>query len=184
MLGFTVSTVFIPVLYATLPYISFLLPIVTLLAVTLAFLKLSTENELLAMISLQYGLNRIFKPLLFISSCLFLTLLASTMFIEPWGRYKLKEFIFNQSQNSLDSMIQNQIQEDTFMVNLLDYVFYTEKINKRENSFLNTVLIPQRRTLQNDFILTSPKTRFSGSMKSANLKMIFENGSIYSRNHI
>ena len=53
------------------------------------------------MISLRYGLVECFCPGAFAMIICILTL-ASTMFVEPWGRYKFKEFLFNKAQNHID----------------------------------------------------------------------------------
>jgi lipopolysaccharide export LptBFGC system permease protein LptF len=164
-----------------IPQISFLLPVISILAVTLAFVRLNSEHELLAMISLRYGLNRMVLPLGFFAMIICILTLASTMFVEPWGRYKFKEFLFNKAQNHIDLIIKTQIKNDTFTTNFFNYVLYAEKISSDKKNIKNIVFTPKHETVENHFVITAPIAKFSGSFKDKNLNITFENGSLYSR---
>lgn len=147
----------------------------------ISFTRLSSDNELTALLAAGYSIKRSLLPCILLASILYIAGSNSAIHLEAWGRREFVQFIYRKTQTEIDNMIRFKIQPGVFTDNFLDYVFYTEKISPDRTSYENVLLSPKANAL-NQFTMTAPRAQIKGSVEEGNLRMIFHDGLSYSFN--
>jgi lipopolysaccharide export system permease protein len=150
------------VFYLLPDIILFAMPAVCLMAVFVAFLRLSSDNEILAMKSSGISLYQMLPSVFFVSltSCLIAGFLG--IFGSPWGNRSFKDLVFEIAQSKPDLGIRERIFCEPFD-NIMFYVssFSTKDramrdvfvVDSRDPSVSNTIVAKEAK------ILSHPKSR-------------------------
>jgi lipopolysaccharide export LptBFGC system permease protein LptF len=99
---------------------------------------------------------------------------------EPWGRRELVQFYHRKAQTELDNMVRYRLQPGVFVDNFLGYVIYAEEVSKDKSQLKNIMMAPGASQMgKQDFNLLAPSGKILGSVEQGNLKMIFEDGVVF-----
>ena len=114
--------------YSIPDFLVFVIPMAIMMSVLLTFLKLSNDNEILALRASGVSLYRMMVPVLFF--CLAGCLLTAFMSIwgMPWGRFAFKEMTVQVAKSNLNV----GIQEGKFNDGFKGIMLYVGKIDKTD----------------------------------------------------
>lgn len=144
--------VFKILLFSTPYFLTYVIPMSTMMAVLLTFLRLSSDNEIVAMKSGGVSLYRLLPPVLMF--CFTGALLACFMAVygTPRGRTAIKELTFKVFSANLDIGLKERTFNDSFN----DVMLYVNKIDiknktlidvfiedKRDDKIISTVVAPK-----------------------------------------
>ncbi len=130
------------VLFFSLPqFLEFVIPMSVMLAVLLAFLRLSGDNEMTALQAGGIGLRRLLPPVLLFSLIGFELTGFMSVYGLPWGRLAAKELTYK----SIASNINIGMKERRFNDSFEGVMLYIDKIDKKNNELLN-IYIEDKRT--------------------------------------
>jgi len=138
--------------------ILFALPAACLMAVFIAFLRLSSDNEILALKSSGISLFQMLPTVLFVSfvSCLIAMFLG--VFGAPWGNRSFKDLIFQIAQSKAHLGIKERIfcepfDKVTFYINSFSTTERTMKdvfvVDRRDPATTNTIVAKEAGILSN-----------------------------------
>ncbi len=178
-LGITVENVVMPIVYITLPFLSFNIPIAYLGAVLFTYSRLSSDGEYAAMLAAGLSLKRSAATVVGFAVALFFVASLVASYLEPWGRRELTNFYHRKTQTELDNVIQFKMQSGVFIEDFLGYTFYAEHISDNKKDFQNVLMVPKNNAAGNFFIL-APTAHFIGSVTDGSLHFEFLQGMIRS----
>jgi len=153
----------------------FALPAASLMAVFLAFLRLSGDNEILALKSSGISLYQMLPPVLIVSLLVFSMAILLSLFGTPWGNRSFKDLVFKIAQSKADLGLKERVfcepfDNITFYINSLSSRDRMMKniflVDRREKSATNTIVAKEGR------ILLHPKARI--------ITIQFKEGTIFS----
>lgn len=120
--------------------ILFALPAVLLMAVFVAFHRLSNDNELQAMKTSGISLYQMLPPVVLISLAGFLMALFLSSSAGPWGRKSFKDLVFVIAHSRADLGIKERIFCDPFK----GITFYVSNFTPKERTMKNVFLVDRR----------------------------------------
>lgn len=126
----------------TLPrFLEFTIPMSVMISVLLTFMRMSGENEIIALKGAGVSLYKLLPPVLvFCVIAAFLTL-GVTIFGVSWGKLSLKKKTIEIARTSIDAALQ----ERQFNLELTDIMIYVSHVNMKTRE-LTDVFIEDRRT--------------------------------------
>ena len=138
--------------------LSFALPAVTLMAVVVAFLRLSADSEIIALKSSGVSIYQMLPPVVIFSFMVFLIALSITVFAAPWGNRSFKDLLFTIAKSRADLGIKERVFSEPFE-NVVIYVNSFSKqdgvlrdifvVDRRDNSVANTIIAEEGQILVN-----------------------------------
>jgi lipopolysaccharide export system permease protein len=120
--------------------ILFALPAVLLMAVFVAFHRLSNDNELQAMKTSGISLYQMLPSVVLISLAGFLAALFLSSSAGPWGRKSFKDFVFTIAHSRADLGIQERIFCEPFK----GITFYISNFAPKERAMKDVFLVDRR----------------------------------------
>jgi len=120
--------------------VAFALPAVNLIAVVVAFLRLSADSEIIALKSCGVSLYQMLPPVLGLSFLAFLFALVIGAFVAPWGNRSLKDLVFRIAESEANVGIKERVFSEPFD----NVVFYVNRYSSREK-LLKDVFVVDRR---------------------------------------
>ena len=120
--------------------ILFALPAASLMAVLIAFLRLSGDNEIIALHSSGISLYQMLPPVLIIAFIGYLTASLIAVFGVPWGNRSFKNLIYRVAESKTDLGIRERIFLDLFD----DVVFYINSIPSKERIMRDVFVVDRR----------------------------------------
>lgn len=150
-------------IYYLLPsLILFALPAASLISVLTAFLRVSSDNEIIAMQSSGISLYQILPPVFILSFLAYLIATCFAIYISPWGNRSFKDSIFMIAESKADLGIKERVFCEPFH-NLTFYInSFSQKekiikdvfiVDSRDPSITNTIIAKEGK------IFTHPKSR-------------------------
>ena len=137
------------VVYLLPDIISFALPAAVLIAVVVAFLRLSGDSEIIALKSSGVSLYQMMPPVIMVSFLGFLIAIMIGVIAVPWGNRSFKDLIFEIAESKADLGIKERIFSEPFE-NVVFYVnsFSTKKrvmkdvfvVDRRDKDVTNTIV--------------------------------------------
>ena len=161
------------VIYLMPDIIAFALPAVSLIAVVVAFLRLSSDSEIIALKSCGISLYQMMPPVIFVAS---LGLIFSFMigFIAvPWGNRSFKDLLFQIAQSKADLGIKERIFFEPFD----NVVFYVNSFSSREK-VMKDVFVVDRRDKTSTNTIVAKEARIFLNPKEQTIILRFMNGTI------
>ena len=128
------------VLYSLPDIIAFALPATSLMAVVLAFLRLSADSEIIALKSCGVSLYQMLSPVVALSIIGFLVAILIGLYAVPWGNKSFKDLIFQIAESRADL----SISEHTFCEPFDDVVFYVNSFSTRERIMKDVFVVDRR----------------------------------------
>lgn len=108
-------------LYALPYFFVFTVPMANLLAVMLAFLRLSSDNEVTAVKAAGVGLHQLLPPVAVLAFIAWLMSSALAIWGLPWGNHNFENLIFKVAQAKADLALKERVFLDSFK-NLVIYI--------------------------------------------------------------
>lgn len=179
--GISLENIMLPFLFIVLPFLSFTIPIAYMFSVLIAFSRLNSDGEITALLASGYSLSRAAMPVIIISGILYVISSLCALHFEPWGRRELVQFYHRKAQTELDNMVRFRLQPGVFVDNFLGYVIYSEKVSQDKTKLQNVIMAPgSSQGSGQAFSLLAPEGRILGSVEQGDLKMIFDDGVVFS----
>ncbi|MCP3941301.1 MAG: LPS export ABC transporter permease LptF [Desulfobacteraceae bacterium] len=135
------SSILLLVVFTLPRFIEFTLPMSAMIAVLLTLMRMSGENEIVALKGAGVSLYKILPPVMIF--CLLATCLTMgvTVFGVSWGKLSLKKKSIEIARSSIDAALQ----ERQFNSKLSDIMIYVSHVNMKTRT-LKDVFIEDRRT--------------------------------------
>ena len=161
------------ILYSLPFFLQFIVPMSVMMAVLLTFLKMSADNEIVALKSGGVSLYALLPPVL--AFCTLGCLVTGVMTVHglPWGKSAIKTLGARLDTGSLTALLK----ERTFNDNFKDITLYAGKIDPHQN-LLTDVFIEDRSSGGQVITVVSPLGRLVGDAGRRTLHLRLENGHI------
>jgi lipopolysaccharide export system permease protein len=154
--------------------ILFALPASTLMAVFIAFHRLSGDNEILALKSSGIGLYQMLPPVVLISTVCLVAALVISLFGAPWGHRSFKDLIFKIAQSKADLGIQERIFCEPFN----GITFYVNGFSP-EGRTIQDVFLVDRRDASSTHTIVAKEGRIVSRPESRIITVHFKDGTIF-----
>ncbi len=135
------SSILMMVLFTLPRFLEFTLPMSAMISVLLTFMRMSGENEIVALKGAGVSLYKLLPPVVIfcvIATCLTMWI---TVFGVSWGKLSLKKKSIEIARSSIDAALQ----ERQFNSELSDIMIYVSHVNMKTRD-LKDVFIEDRRT--------------------------------------
>jgi lipopolysaccharide export system permease protein len=120
--------------------LSFALPAVTLMAVVVAFLRLSADSEIIALKSSGVSLYQMLPPVVIFSFLIFIIAMTITVFAAPWGNRSFKDLLFKIAKSKADLGIKERVFSEPFE----DVVIYVNSFSKQDGVLRDIFVVDRR----------------------------------------
>lgn len=163
------------ILYLMPSFLVFTIPMAFLLAVLLAFGRLSADNEITVMKAGGISLMQLMPPVLVCGLCAaLLTLAASTVGV-PWGNSAFKELSFAVLKQNVAATIREKV----FWDDIPGIVMYTDHYDEEHHTLKGVIIYDGRDTARPLTIFAADGLIGGGSDRS-DIRLVLNNGSIHS----
>lgn len=152
----------------------FTLPAATLMAVVVAFLRLSADNEVIAMQSSGISLYQMLPPVALLSFLAFLASLLLGLFAAPWGARSFKDVVFRIAQSQADLAIEERVFSEPFP----GVVFYVNEFSRAED-IMKDVFVVDRRDDKANTTIVADKGKMFLYPEERTITIQFRNGFIF-----
>jgi lipopolysaccharide export system permease protein len=166
--------VFKLILYLLPNIILFALPAAALMAVFIAFIRLSSDNEILALKSSGISLFQMLPTVVLVSFLSFLIATLLAFFGSPWGNGSFKDMVFQIAQSRADLGIKERVFCEPF-----DKVtFYINSFSANER-VMRDVFVVDKRDRQTTNTIVAKEARIVSSLQRRIITLGFLNGTIF-----
>ncbi len=165
-------------IFYTLPwFLMFIIPMSVMLAVLLTFLRLSSDNEIVAMKSCGLSIYGLLPPVLFFALIGFLLTNFITLYGVPRGKASLEEMAVKVAASNADIGLKERTFNDTFK----GVVLYVNRIDLKNQKLIDVFIEDKR---QPDIVSTvvAPEGRLISEPKRFIYHLILSDGSIHQTN--
>ncbi|MEW5913832.1 MAG: LPS export ABC transporter permease LptF [Thermodesulfobacteriota bacterium] len=157
----------------TMPYfLVFTIPMATLLAVLIAFLRLSSDNEITALKAAGISLVRLLPSVATLALFSWLSSSALALWALPWGNSNFEDLVYSVAQSQADLALKEQTFLDTFP----GLVVYIQKLPG--GGLLKDVFIVDQRDPKKQHTIVAKQGKFFPS-RTGKLTLRLYEGSIH-----
>ena len=151
----SVSSILLVLIYSIPSFLVFVVPMSIMMGVLLVFLRLSNDNEIIALKAGRFSIYRLLPPVFLF--CLIGYLLTGFMSIygSPWGRLSFEALLFETARSNIEIGLKERRFNDSFKGVML----YVSKIDAQKKT-LNDVFIEDRQTPGMVSTVVAPKGKF------------------------
>ena len=172
-------TVIMMLAYSTPSFLVYVIPMSIMMSVLLAFIRLSGDNEIIALKTGGISIYRLMPPVLLfcLAGCLITVFMS--VYGQPWGRLSIKELAFKIVSSNLNLGLKERTFNDSFK----DVMFYVNEIDlrnrtlidvfiedKRAKSVVSTVVAPKGRIFNEPDGLVYHLRLYDGIINQANIE--------------
>jgi lipopolysaccharide export system permease protein len=154
--------------------IMFSMPAVCLMSVLLSFIRLSSDNEIIALNASGISLYQIMKPVIFFSIVNYIIASLITIYWEPWGNRSYRDVVFGIVKSRADVAIKEKVFYEPFE----DIVFYINGISARDGT-MKDIFVVDRRDERVTATIIAEKAKIFQSEESTVLTIRFTEGIIF-----
>ncbi|MGD9082777.1 MAG: LPS export ABC transporter permease LptF [Desulfobacterales bacterium] len=169
-----VSTVLIMLAYSTPYFLTYVIPMSVMIAVLLTFLRLSGDNEIVALKTSGMSIYGLLPPAMLFCLLGCLLTLFMTIYGMPWGRLSLKELTYKIVSSNLEIGLKDR----TFNDNFEDVVLYMNKVDPKTKE-LQDIFIEDKRTQNIVSTVVAPRGKLSSEPDDYVYRLLLYNGVIY-----
>jgi lipopolysaccharide export system permease protein len=162
------------ILYLLPWMVLFGLPAAMLMAVFVAFTRLSNDNEIMALKSSGISLYQMLPPVIAIALSVFLAALAISILIAPVGNRSFKELVFRIAQSKTDIGIKERIFSEPFN----KVTFYVSSFSPEE-SLMKDLFLVDRRDPEMTNTIVAQKGQIVSDLKGKAIVIHLMNGTIF-----
>ena len=148
----SMASVCLMLIYSMPYFLVFVIPMSTMMTVLLTFLRMSGDNEILALKAGGVSIYRLLPPVFLF--CLITCLLTGFMAIYglPWGKQSVKALTIQAAASSLDAGLKERTFNDSFK----GVTLYLNKIDMKTKELID-VFIEDRRSQNSVSVVVAPK---------------------------
>lgn len=172
--GVAPSAIGFLILYTLPSFFIFTLPIATLLAVLLTFLRLSHDNEMTAIKASGISLYQILPPVFVISVCAYLCASYIALYAMPKGNRAFNELVYSVARERAYVGIKPRYFNDDFK----DIVLYANEVDV-SGKFLHDIFISDKRNPKLSNTIIAQKGVIVSDPKKKSLVLKLTDGSIH-----
>lgn len=162
------------IMYLVPSFLVFTIPMAFLLAVLLAFGRLSADNEIIVIKASGMSLTQVMPPVIFCASVAVLLALGASMIGVPWGNSAFKELSFQVLKQNISATIR----EKTFWDDIPGVVIYTDRYDE-QNHILKGVIIHDGRNPDRPMTIFAQDGVVTTEPGSQTLLLALHDGSIH-----
>ncbi len=162
----------------TLPsFLIFIIPMSIMLAVLLTFLRLSSDNEIVAIKSCGMSIYGLLPPVLLFAAFGFMLTIFMTLYGAPRAKASLEEMAMKVATTNVDIGLKERTFNDTFTGVML----YVNEINVKNKELID-VFIEDKRQPDVVSTVTAPSGRLIAEPEKYLYHLILSNGTIHQTN--
>jgi len=162
------------VLYLVPDIVVFALPAAALMAVLVAFLRLSADSEIIAMKASGISLYQMLPPVVVLSLGAAVLALFMNGFAVPWGNRSFKDLVFQIARSHADLGIKERVFSEPFD----NVMIYVNHIAAKDH-VLKDVLVVDRRDKTATNTIIARDGRILGNPDRRSITLQFRNGTIF-----
>ncbi|MGD9008945.1 MAG: LPS export ABC transporter permease LptF [Desulfobacteraceae bacterium] len=167
------SAVALLLLYSMPFFLAFVTPMSVMMAVLLTFLRMSADNEIIALKSSGVNPNRFLIPVALFCLLGWVMTMAITGFIMPWGNRAYIGLSTELAQSHIDAIIK----ERTFIDSFDGIMLYVNNIDMKNRS-MKDVFIEDRRNKGISNVIVAPQGQITAEASSQTIRLRLYNGAI------
>ena len=169
-----VSSVLLILAYSTPYFLTFVIPMSIMMGILLTFLRLSGDNELIALKTSGVSIYEMLPPVILFCLLGCLLTLFMTIYGMPWGRLAVKKLIYEAVSSNLEIGLKDRTFNDSFK----DVMLYVNKINPKTKE-LQDIFIEDKRTRNLIITVVSPKGKLISAPDKQLFILMLYNGTTY-----
>jgi len=139
--GVGLSSVMLMLTYFIPSFLVFIVPMSIMMGVLIAFLRLSHDNEVIALKASGFSVYRLLPPAFVFCLVGFVLTALMTVYGAPWGKVASKDLLFETAKSNISL----GLKEKTFTDRFKGMMIYVNQIDLKEN-VLTDVFIEDRQT--------------------------------------
>ena len=173
----SIWAVFTLIFYTMPMFLTFIIPMSVMLAILLTFLRLSSDNEIVAIKSCGMSIYGLLPPVLLFALLGFLLTMLLTLYAGPRAKASLEEMSLKVATTNLDIGLKERTFNDTFKGVML----YVNKIDIKKRKLIDVFIEDKR---QQDIVITvvAPEGRLISEPEKYTYHLILSNGTIHQTN--
>jgi len=158
----------IMVLYLMPRFVLFALPAVSLMAILIALLRMSGDNEIMALKSLGIGLKQMLPAVFVMTVLACLLAVFLSFFVAPWANNSFQNLIFNIAQTKSDLGIKERIFSKPFQ----GITFYVQQFSVKDGVMTDVFIVDARDSaLTTTYIAKEGKIILNPAAKAINFQL-------------
>ena len=164
--------------FFTMPwFLMFIIPMSVMLAVVLTFLRMSADNEIVALKSCGLSVYGLLPPVLIFSLAGFLVTLFMTLYGVPKAKATVEDMVLEMAASNVDIGLKERTFNDAFK----NVMLYVNKIDLSQKKLIDIFIEDKR---QRDIISTvvAPEGRLFSEPGKFIFHMVLSNGTIHQTN--
>jgi lipopolysaccharide export system permease protein len=169
-----VFTVLIMLAYSTPYFLTYIIPMSIMIAILLTFLRLSGDNEIVALKTSGMSIYGLLPPTMFFCLLGCLLTLFMTIYGMPWGRLSFKELTYKVVSSNLEIGLKDRTFNDSFE----DVVLYVNKIDPKSKE-LQDIFVEDKRTQDIVSTVVAPRGKLFSEPDEYIYHLLLFNGVIY-----
>ena len=158
-------------------FLMFIIPMSVMVAVLLTFLRLSGDNEIVALKSGGLSVYGLLPPVFFFSLVGFVFTIFITIYGSPWAKGALTEMALEVATSNLDIGLKERTFNDAFK----DVILYVNKIDLQDKKLID-VFIEDKRQPKIVNTVIAPEGRLFREPETFIFHLVLYNGTIHQTN--
>jgi len=172
--GMPISDILRLIVYMLPSFCVVTIPMSFLLALLLAFGRLSADSEITALKASRISLYGLLPPAIFFAAILFAVSMFMTVYALPWGNSAFKAFLYDV----IKARITLSLKEKVFNDNVPGVVLYMDKYDHKRN-FISDVLIYDDRKANEPVTIFARTGAIATDPQKREIRLSLKNGSIH-----
>jgi lipopolysaccharide export system permease protein len=164
------------ILYWLPPFFVFTVPMSFLLAVLVAFERMSVDSELTALRASGVSLFQLYPVVCVLSVLVTAAALYLTVVGEPWGKRSFKEFLFEQARSKATVGLKEQVFNEEFD----NLVIYVDRVDAKKNR-LKRVFVADERNPEQSRVFIAREGSLVPNPHDLSLVLRLSDGTIHPR---
>ncbi len=165
-------------IFFTMPwFLMFVIPMSVMLAVVLTFLRLSADNEIVALKSCGMSVYGLLPPVLIFSFAGFFITLFMTLYGVPKAKATLEDMVVEMAASNVDIGLKERTFNDAFK----NVMLYVNKIDINQKKLIN-IFIEDKRQRNIVSTVIAPEGRLFSEPGKFIFHMVLSNGTIHQTN--
>jgi len=169
----SVTAFFLMLAYSMPYFLAYIIPMSVMMSVLLTFLRLSNDNEIVALKASGISIYRLLPPVILFSVVNALLTAYMAIYGMPWGQQAYKQMALKVVQSNFNVGLKERQFNDSFD----GVMFYVNKIDFKDNS-LDDIYIEDQRNKGFSTTIVSPKGRIFNGEDRLSFILSLYNGEI------
>jgi lipopolysaccharide export system permease protein len=169
-----VLTVVLMIFYSTPYFLMYILPMSIMISVLLTFLRLSSDNEIIALKSGGHSLYGLLPPVLVFCGIGFVLTLFFTIHLMPWGASAIKELALKIAASNINIGLKERTFNDSFK----DVMLYVNEVDVKNKTLIDVFIEDKREPGIVSTVIAS-KGKLMGDPDKYVFNLVLFNGTIH-----